>query len=38
MGPWRIAIISRVHPVVEQLVPYLRELDMGSVGWLRARP
>ena len=37
MGPWRIVIISAVHPVVEQLVPYLRELGHEPVGWLLPR-
>ena len=37
VGPWRIVIISAVHPVVEQLVPYLRELGHEPVGWLLPR-
>ena len=30
-------IISAVHPVVEQLVPFLRELGHEPVGWLLPR-
>jgi methionyl-tRNA formyltransferase len=34
---WRIVIISAVLPIVEPLVPYLRELGHEPVGWLMAR-
>jgi methionyl-tRNA formyltransferase len=34
---WRIAIISGVLPIVEPLVPYLRELGHEPVAWLMAR-
>ena len=37
MGPWRIVIISGVLPVVEPLVPYLRELGHEPVAWLMPR-
>jgi methionyl-tRNA formyltransferase len=36
-GPWRIAIISAVLPVVEPLVPRLRELGHEPVAWLMRR-
>src|ERR1700694_346193 len=34
---WRIVIISAVLPIVEQLVPVLREFGHEPVGWLMAR-
>ena len=34
---WRIALISSVLPVVEQLVPFLRGLGHEPVAWLLAR-
>ena len=34
---WRIVIISQVLPIVEPLVPYLRELGHEPVAWLMAR-
>ena len=34
---WRIVLISAVLPVVEQLVPYLRELGHEPVAWLMPR-
>lgn len=34
---WRIAIISMVQPVVERLVPHLRELGHEPVGLVTAR-
>ena len=34
---WRIVIISMVLPVVEQLIPVLRELGHEPVAWLLAR-
>ncbi len=34
---WRIVIISAVLPVVEQLVPQLRELGHEPVAWLMSR-
>jgi methionyl-tRNA formyltransferase len=34
---WRIVIISMVLPIVEPLVPYLRELGHEPVGWLISR-
>ena len=34
---WRVAIISSVLPVVERLVPYLRELGHEPIAWLLAR-
>jgi methionyl-tRNA formyltransferase len=37
VGPWRIAIISAVLPVVEPLVAYLRELGHEPVAWLMRR-
>jgi methionyl-tRNA formyltransferase len=36
-GPWRIAIVSMVQPVVERLVPVLRELGHEPVGVVTAR-
>ncbi len=36
-GPWRIAIVSTVAPVVERLVPVLRELGHEPVGFVVAR-
>jgi methionyl-tRNA formyltransferase len=37
LGPWRIVIISAVLPVVEPLVPHLRELGHEPVAWLMPR-
>jgi methionyl-tRNA formyltransferase len=37
VGPWRIVIISAVLPVVEPLVPHLRELGHEPVAWLMPR-
>ena len=37
VGPWRIVIISAVLPVVEPLVPHLRELGHEPMAWLMAR-
>ena len=37
MGPWRIVIISAVPPVVEPLVPYLREVGHEPIAWLMPR-
>jgi methionyl-tRNA formyltransferase len=34
---WRIVIIAQVLPIVEPLVPYLRELGHEPIGWLMAR-
>ena len=34
---WRIVIISMVLPIVEPLVPHLRELGHEPVAWLMAR-
>jgi methionyl-tRNA formyltransferase len=34
---WRVAIVSSVQPVVEQLVPYLLGLGHEPVAWLLAR-
>ena len=34
---WRIVVISQVLPIVEPLVPYLRELGHEPVAWLMAR-
>ena len=34
---WRIVIISQVLPIVEPLVPYLRQLGHEPVAWLMAR-
>ena len=36
-GPWRIAIVSMVQPIVERLVPGLRELGHEPVGVVTAR-
>jgi methionyl-tRNA formyltransferase len=36
-GPWRIALISNVLPVVEPLVGTLRELGHEPVAWLMSR-
>jgi len=36
-GGWRIVIISAVLPVVEPLVPHLRELGHEPIAWLMAR-
>src|ERR671923_1925866 len=36
-GPWRIALISKVPPVVEPLVATLRELGHEPVAWLMSR-
>jgi len=37
VDPWRIVIISAVLPVVEPLVPHLRELGHEPVAWLMPR-
>src|ERR687896_1004357 len=36
-GPWRIAIISNVLPVVDPLVATLRDLGHEPVAWLMSR-
>lgn len=36
-GPWRIALVSTVQPVVERVVPVLRELGHEPVGVVTAR-
>lgn len=33
-APWRIAVVSGYPPVVERLIPQLRELGHDPVGWL----